>query len=232
MKSFDFLNEDLIKEFRDQVNECTFFRNTYQNIDGRNKWNVICSAMDWISVTARGIKYIEFNEPSVFKSQDYQSLVLMQYIVTIDVLVESVIQLYRVIYGSDDLYPLKNDNTVFLKGISDDNYFKHLRAAFGTHPINLRSLDGTNANPDERFFACWSIMSTLSDNDFNVYLYSNIPNKSEMYDLGANFSEINEYCRMRYDLLGNLKHKVEELNTEITSAFCSTTIPKGNNKLD
>ena len=69
MKSFNFLNEHLIKEFRDKANECIVFRNTYQNISGRNKWNVICSAMDWISVTARGIKYIEFKgTTSILKS--------------------------------------------------------------------------------------------------------------------------------------------------------------------
>ena len=230
--TFNFLNDNLIKEFRDKANECIVFRNTYQDINGRNKWNIICSAMDWISVTARGIKSIEINQPSMFKSDDYQSLVLMQYIVAIDVLVESIIQLYRVIYGSDNLYPLKNDNTIFSKAISDDLYFKHLRAAFSTHPINLKSLDGSDAYPDERFYASWSSMSTFGDNDFSVYLYSNKPDRKEMYELGVNFSEINDYCKMRYDLLSNLKYKIEELNTEITSALRSIKIPKGKNRLN
>jgi len=231
-KSYNFLNDNLIEEFRDKANECIVFRNVYQNIDGRNKWNVICSAMDWISVTARGIKDIGFKEPSIFKSDDYQSLVLMQYIVAIDVLVESIIQLYRVLYSSDDFYPLKNDNTVFLKVVSDDLYFKHLRAAFSTHPINLNSLDGSNANSGERYFASWSTMSTLGEKDFNVYLYSNKPEKTEMYELGANFSEVNEYCRMRYNLLISLKQKVAELNAEMINIFSSTIITKCNDKLD
>lgn len=57
------------------------------------------------------------------------------------------------------------------------------------------------------FFASWSTVSGLGDKDFSVYLYSNKPDKIEMYEVGANFCEINDFCKMRYDLLGDLIKK-------------------------
>ncbi len=210
-----FLNEDLIDQFRAAANECTDFRNSYQNIDGKNKWNILCSAMDWICITARGIKYIKF-ERNTNKSDDYLSLSLMQYIVAIDVLVEAIIQLYRVIYGSDRKYPLKEDKSIFLKTITDDLYFTHLRAAFGTHPVNLRSLDGSNLSKNEKFYASWSSVAIDDDdNDFIVYLYSNKAEKTEMFELGLNISKVNYYCRKRYDLLNDLKIKIKEIDNHI-----------------
>ncbi|MGG3737515.1 hypothetical protein [Aeribacillus pallidus] len=55
------INSDLIDEFRNKVNEEPFFREKYRNVNGKNYWNIICSAMDWISVASEGLPSIKLN---------------------------------------------------------------------------------------------------------------------------------------------------------------------------
>jgi hypothetical protein len=74
------LDPELIDDFRDSVNEQPIFREMFKNIDGKNKWNIICSAMDWISVSAGGLPYINIKVPN-FGYDHLISLNLMQYIV-------------------------------------------------------------------------------------------------------------------------------------------------------
>lgn len=45
------MDEQLIHVFRDRVNENYFVLHRYKDCKGKNKWNCICSAMDWISVS-------------------------------------------------------------------------------------------------------------------------------------------------------------------------------------
>lgn len=45
------MDEKLIDKFRDRVNKNYFVLHKYKNVNGKNKWNCICSAMDWISVS-------------------------------------------------------------------------------------------------------------------------------------------------------------------------------------
>ena len=45
------MDEKLIRKFRERVDKNDFVLHVYKNIDGKNKWNCICSAMDWISVS-------------------------------------------------------------------------------------------------------------------------------------------------------------------------------------
>lgn len=203
------LNPTLIDDFRNIVNRNSIFRSTYKNVDGKNKWNIICSAMDWTNVTAEGISHIKLGTKRSFGVNHLNSLNLMQYIVTLDVLVESIIQLYRVL-DPDNPYPLLEDRSVFEQSsISDDKYFKHIRAVFGTHPVNLDSLDGFTKRKGERFYASWSAKGTIDDFDYIVYLYSNDPGRDEINHFGIRIDEVNEYAEKRYLLLMNLKNIVQ-----------------------
>lgn len=76
-------------------------------------WNVICSAMDWIEVAVEGIPYIELKH----QNQNVASLNLMQLICAMDLIVESVQQLYRV-FNQD--YPYRNDKSIFKNEKTDD----------------------------------------------------------------------------------------------------------------
>lgn len=201
------INPDLIDKFRDKVNENHMFYALYRNNDGKNKWNIVCSAMDWLTVVSKGITQINIKSDSGFATNHLLSLNYMQYIVAIDILLESIKQLYRVLDGKDN-YPLNKDKSVFKQSeISDDKYFKHIRAVFGTHPVNLNSVDGIRKNNDERFYASWST-PVLFDYDFSVFLYSNKPEK-ENEKFGFDIEKINEYAKKRYNLLNDLIKKVD-----------------------
>lgn len=204
------LNPELIDKFRDKVNERPIFADKYVNIENKNKWNLICSAMDWITITVEGLPLINLKGNS--KGPGYnslQSLNLVQYIISIDILVESIIQLYRVLYDSMT-YSLKNDKSIFKQEkISDDLYFKHIRAIFGAHPVNLTSLDGASKKQDERFFASWVTEDHVGDKDFSVFLYSNDPKDLENHSFEISIKEINAYAEKRYNLLFDLINKVE-----------------------
>jgi hypothetical protein len=202
------IDAKLITRFRDAVNRKPIFRQLFANSDGKNKWNIICSAMDWIDVAAEGLPLFKIESPN-FGHNSLASLNLMQYIVTVDILIESIQQLYRVICG-ENTNPLSQDSTIFKQSsISDDIYFKHIRAVFGTHPVNLTSVDGYNKQNGERFYSSWSAGKVAgSDADFNAVLYSNLPGKDDTF-FGVKLDDVSKYAELRYNLLNDLINKVE-----------------------
>jgi len=44
------LDKELIDEFRRTINDFDFILHVYKNNENKNKWNMICSAMDWIGL--------------------------------------------------------------------------------------------------------------------------------------------------------------------------------------
>ncbi|KQU17418.1 hypothetical protein ASG65_26455 [Bacillus sp. Leaf13] len=222
------LNRNLIEEFRDKVNERPIFQEKLRNVKGKNHWNVICSAMDWISVAAEGLPAINLEKPKGMGYDHLDTINLMQYIITVDILVESITQLFRVIDGTNS-HPLSKNSEIFKQSkLSDDDYFKHIRAVFSTHPVNLKSVDGVKREDGERFFASWVARSgvTLSGpNDFYVLLYSNDPKKDQVNPLGIKVEDINLYAEKRYKLLENLIKKVDHINTEHLNSSKQSIIP-------
>lgn len=228
------LDEKIISRFREKVNENTAFRQNFKNIDGKNKWNIICSAMDWITVAVDGLPQIKLKHANGLGYNHLEALSLMQYILAVDILVESIIQLFRVIEGNKKPnYPFAYDNEIFKQSsVSDDIYFKHLRAVFGTHPVNLDSLDGKKQHNGEKFFASWTTQDFLTDNNFLVYLYSNDPNKDELYPLSISIDKINSYAEKRYKLLEILIIKVDQINHRHIELCKITPIPFAENPIE
>ena len=188
------LERDLIRRFRDKINDNHHFvLHKYRNMNGKNLWNVICSAMDWIEVAVEGIPYIQLGN----KNENVASLNLMQLICAMDLVTESTRQLYRVF---ELPYPYHNDHCIFGNEKTDDTYFKHVRAMFGVHPVNL-----TGEN-DERYYASWS--TPKLEADFSVFVYSNQPDKeSQIHSIFI--KDLFEYTIKRYSLLNDLIEHVE-----------------------
>lgn len=188
------LNGDLINRFRNKVNDNHHYvLNKYRDLNGTNYWNIICSAMDWIDVAVDGIPYIKLNH----KNQNVASLNLLQLICAMDLIVESVHQLCRVFNMS---YPYRDDKSIFKNEKTDDNYFKHIRAMFGVHPVNLKDDD------QERYFASWSTPHLKAD--FSVFIYSNRTDKKEqMYSI--TIADLFDYTNKRYELLSSLISKIQ-----------------------
>lgn len=197
------LDQNLIRNFRDSVNQNDFILSKFKEIDGKNKLNIIYSSMDWLNVVVEGLASIEIKEGGLGYNH-VNTISLMQYLVTIDLITESIKQLYRVL---DDLsnYPFKDSNIIFnQKNVNDDDYFKHLRAVFSTHPVNLTSIDGIQRHDGVRYFASWASSGRILGYDFIVSLYSNDPRNDVSNFVGINIKEVNEFAITRYSLLKNL----------------------------
>lgn len=169
--------------------------------------------MDWIEVAVNGIPHIQLNH----KNPNVASLNLMQLICAMDLIKESVHQLYRVFKLE---YPFKSDHSVFQNEKPDDEYFKHLRAVFGVHPVNLKGEDNS------RNFASWS--TAKLDGDFSAFVYSNkIGVEDRLYSVWIN--DLFKYTNMRYLLLEEILTKIDQdykfhqhkyKETEINRADC------------
>lgn len=226
------INSDLIDEFREKVNENNFFYNLYKDNDGKNKWNIVCSAMDWLSVVSNGLPQINLENTDSLGVNHSLSLNLMQYIVSVDILLESIKQIYRVLYDNNN-YPLKNDKSIFQQNkISDEKYFKHIRAVFGTHQVNLNSVDGIRKNDNERFYSSWSVSSIFDDNNnFKVNLYSNMPDKEDE-KFKINIKKINEFAKERYILLNDFTNRVDTIIKNHISNKKTKIISESDNNIE
>ncbi|MBW7474306.1 hypothetical protein K0T92_06085 [Paenibacillus oenotherae] len=208
------LNDALLQQFKQAVFEHDdFLINTFYDFNGENRWNLICSAKDWLSVSINGLPYIDLNH----KIDDVRSLNVAQLIMTYDIVVESVKKLLQVF---DLENPLKDDSSTFNKSVPDDRYFKQIRACFAAHPVDLDSTDGVKAKRNggnskpERYFASWS-SDVGGAADYSVYLYSNKPG-AEAIPFLMNFAQIHEYTAKRYSLLDDIVRAIENKKKEFS----------------
>lgn len=215
------LDESLINDFRNSINRNNYLVDKYKNIEGKNKLNIIYSAMDWLNVAVEGLASINLEKGGLLYNH-VNTINLMQYLVTVDLIKESIIQLYRVL-DDESNYPCKNSKDIFNQTeVSDDDYFKHLRAAFGTHPVNLDSIDGKKRGKTDktRYYASWSSPGGLLGFDFTVSLYSNDALNDENEFMGINIYEIDAYAESRYKLLTNFI----DISESISSTHVDTMI--------
>ncbi|WHX29428.1 hypothetical protein QNK09_20400 [Brevibacillus agri] len=87
------LDDSLLQQFKQAVfDHDDFLINAYCDFNGENRWNLICSAKDWLSVSVNGLPYIDLNH----EIDDVRSLNVAQLIMTYDIVVESVKKLFQV----------------------------------------------------------------------------------------------------------------------------------------
>lgn len=196
----------LLREFRKKVNEECMILHIFRNKNNKNKWSVLCSAMDWIEVALEGI------DPALLSrgNDNKSSIKMITFVSCIDILWEAIQQTHRVLFDTNEI-PFKEDNSIFKQNVSDNIFFKTIRACFAAHPVNLQEVysdDGKN----ERWFASWS-GGTFSKKDFSVILYSNVPNKnSRIFDVS--FSELLNFAKSRYFYLNELMMQIDLIISE------------------
>ena len=199
------VTSDLINQFRDRVNKNNFVLNTYYNIGGKNLWNCICSAMDWITVA---VDYLSSKNENYFRNMHTLSMDLFTYISSVDIIFESVKQLHRV-FCNNKTIPFENAKGLFKnnKYCKDDNtYFKLIRACFGEHSVNLN--DFFSGFEKEKRFASWSFGISYNG-EFSVALYSNIPDVETIF-MTIYIEEIDMFLEKTYLYLENL---IDAINT-------------------
>ena len=79
------MDKEIIKRFRDEVNAQDLVLQMYRNYAGKNYWNIICSAMDWIDVV---VEMIDIKNVSK-KNDNDSSIKVMTFIMFIDVMWET-----------------------------------------------------------------------------------------------------------------------------------------------
>lgn len=205
------LDPILIRQFRDKMNDDNhYILHKYCDVNGKNLWNVIRSAMDWIEVAVDGIPTIQLAN----ENPNVASLNLMQLICALDLVFQSVKQLSRVFV---QCYPYENDHSIFKDKKTDDEYFKHIRAMFGVHPVNLK-------DDEERYYASWSTPYIKAD--FSVIVYSNqVGKEDQIYSI--RIDELLEYAEVRYGILRTLIKRVETDYQLHVEQWRSQKIPDG-----
>lgn len=210
-----YLDSNLITRFRNvMLGNNSYVINTYKNHEGKNKWNVICSAMDWREVSVNGIQYIDFKHPS----QHMRSLNVMQFICALDIIIEGIKQLCRVFQIK---YLYTNNKEIFQTEWSDDIYFKHIRAAFGTHPVNLKDL---NPSSEMKYYASWS--TDKIGKGFTVIMYSNSL-EIESYEMNIEIEELFAYTEKRYRLLEKIIVEINKRYDDFRAEKKNIEIRKG-----
>ncbi len=213
------MEASLINAFRDKVNDYNLILRIYRNYNDKNKWNVICSAMDWIQVGVTGIDISTLER----SNSDQASVKMITFLSCIDVMWEGIQQLNRVFYDTSDI-PFIGDKGVFNKDIDDNHYWKEIRAAFAAHPTNL---DGVYKG--EKRFASWSGDFGRSG-DFSVIVYSNDPGTDyEFFDISI--TEIMYFATKRYDYLNDLMKRIDEITEQWCEKWRNTPIILSEDKL-
>lgn len=200
------VSDDKINDFRDLVNSnSSFVYQIYKDKGGKNLFNLVCSAMDWITVSVRHLE----NVPEFDKNIDSQCIQVYSLISSIDLVFESIKQLHRV-FMSDKREPFYGEKKCFSERLfadeDDNNYFKTIRACFGAHPVNLNQ-------ENSKRFASWPFPSNINTGDLSVCLYSRDVGKEDL-TLNININELMEFLKIRYDYLDVIADRIETLFVE------------------
>ncbi|RZV02970.1 UNVERIFIED_ORG: hypothetical protein EOZ59_2974 [Serratia quinivorans] len=220
------IDDTLITDFRDVVNEREFAYSYFINRNGKNQFSPICSCMDWISVSVRYL----MNFPELSEDIDVKAMQVYSLISSIDITVEALQQLHRIIESDHKLtrWPFSKSVNVFknkipyLSSENDDAYFKSIRAIFGAHPTNLKNSHG------ERLFASWPHFHAFNENDFTISLYNNTPGIDDVI-FGIKFGELITYVESRYNYLEVLKGSVIAIRNKHYSTLSKQIIPSTDN---
>lgn len=218
------VSDDKISDFRDLVNSNSgFVYQIFKDKDGKNLFHLVCSCMDWISVSARHLE----NAPEFDSNIDVKCMQLYSFISSIDLISQSVTQLHRV-FVNEKTEPFKGDKNCFKNRLfeneDDDRYFKTLRACFGAHPTDLRQ------NGSKRF-ASWPFVSHLDDSNLTVHLYGREIGEDDLV-LHLHINELIEFLTIRYNYLDIIADKIQSLFKEYQADLSNQVIETKSNPLE
>ena len=210
------VNDDKVIDFRYLVNSnSSFIYQIYKDKNGKNFFNLICSCMDWITVSIRHLE----NAPDLDKNIDTRVMQMFSLISSIDLISESITQLHRVFINPKTL-PFAGEKKCFVNRLfvdeDDNSYFKTIRACFGAHPVNLNQ-------SDTKRFASWPFDSHFNTGELTVHLYSSKVNDEDL-SLNLNRNELLQFLITRYDYLDVIADKIESLFIEYQKSLTKQMI--------
>lgn len=223
LKKENNIKYSLITEFRDMINSNNnYVLFKYFNNKGRNQWHIICSCMDWISVSVNFM----YSLPELSKDIDQKSMQIYSLITSVDNVIEAIKQLHRIFHEDEKLesWPFKEKKHAFkikLIDCCDEKYFKEIRSCFGAHPTNLKGQRGK----ESKFFASWPISPIFSDGDLFVNLYPLSPGDEDI-KITIKISEIVYFFNERYQYLSCLIKKIDESYKDFCKSKSMIKIPE------
>lgn len=226
---------ELAYRFREKANEHMFLLTKYSNTNGKNLWGCICSAMDWIDV---GVQYIEKFQPSGRRGLQ-NCIEIYSFITAIDIVYKAIIRLFWVLQknGEDGMrnrkpfYQTKGCfSAVKNYSITDDLFFKEIRACCGAHPTDLETFISNDKSVKKQYrFASWTYIE--NNESFNVMLYpENVTGKT--ITVKILYSELIKYFEQRFYYLNTLMQRIDELYAEFKAEKANEPIPKSSDPLE
>lgn len=218
------INDSKISDFRDLINSnSSFIYQEYQNKNGKNLWNLICSCMDWLTVSVRHLQRPQDRDNNI----DIRVMQMFSLISSIDLVSESISQLHRVFINPKTL-PFAGEKDCFRDRLfdeEDDNtYFKSIRACFGAHPVNL------NQSSSKRF-ASWPFDNHMNSGELTVHLYSNKIGEDDL-SMHLNSEELIAFLIKRYNYLDVISSKITNLFEEFNLALSEKLIANKGDPLE
>ncbi|MCL1145411.1 hypothetical protein L2747_05180 [Shewanella marinintestina] len=218
------VSEDKFRDFRDLVNSnSSFVYQIYKDKGGKNLFNLVCSCMDWVTVSVRHLE----NVPEFDKNLDTKCMQVYSLISSIDLIFEAIKQLHRVFVNEKNI-PFSGEKKCFKNRLflnEDDNtYFKTIRACFGAHPVDLKQ-------SNSKRFASWPFESHFNSGDLCVHLYSRDVNEEDLA-LNLNINELLEFLTTRYDYLDVITGKIQSLFIEYQKSLSNQPIETKSDPLE
>ncbi|MCR3906657.1 MAG: hypothetical protein NUK62_06530 [Tenericutes bacterium] len=194
------------EKFRSFINEQIDI-SQFINREGSNQWNLICSCMDWLSVSTLCLNngdYLSTNKGLSDSGHFYY------YVSLIDIILEAITQLHRIFVNKNTI-PFDDGTVVFknqpkeLKLETDSAFFKTIKACFGSHSVNLRI-----NNNKEKYCASWSgQFGKLGE--MRVGLYPLIPGRKDTIWLDISYGDLKHFLTKCMEYLEILEPKILEV---------------------
>lgn len=231
---------ELAYKFREKANEHGFLCSQYSNKDNRDLWSCICSAMDWIDV---GVEFIDNFQPP-HRPRLLNCMEIFSFIQAIDITYEAIKSLYWVLvndgneskknhspfYKEKGCFSLIKDNK-----ITDDKFFKEIRACCGAHPTDLNTCISDNKDNDsddkikhQKRYASW----TYGENSgsFSIILYPDNVSNEKIY-IEIFYRELIDYFEKRFYYLNDLIDRIDELFNKFVEEKTNDIIQKSDNPI-
>ncbi len=225
---------ELSNKFREKANDHNFLCFQYSNKNEHDLWSCICSSMDWIDV---GVQYIENfqppNHPSLLNCME-----IFSFIQAIDITYEAIKSLFWALVnngeeskkGRSPFYEEKGCfSSIKNNTITDDKFFKEIRACCGAHPTDLYTYISDDEPKKQERYASWICAETNSS--FSVRLYPN-DTSNKTITVNVSYAELMDYFEKRFYYLNNLIDKIDELFEVFREEKINDIIQKSSNPIE
>ncbi len=195
------------EKFRSFINEQIDI-SQFINREGCNQWNLICSCMDWLSVSTKCLNNGDYH--SINKGLS-DSGSFYYYISLIDIVLEAITQLHRIFVDKNTI-PFNDETVVFnnqpkeLELETDYAFFKTIKACFGSHSVNLKI-----GRKKEKYSSSWSGRFGNSG-EMRVGLYPLIPERNDTIWFDISYFDLKRFLMKCMDYLEILEPEILEIS--------------------